>query len=231
MGGSLGRRGPRVRHKRSGGLAPAVRAGLVAVGAAIAIVGAGIVVAVGLPVSEGSHSSQSTASAAGTVSPGAWYTFTMNATAASQATDTFSWSANGPAEVQWYAAVSCSTPRTWCVEGGPLQLWANTTSGHWSNQGASSAIYCVWVNDTAGHALNFTGSFAESAVMPPTRLPTLFLAWLVVGGSLLAGIGGIGVYLGLFLPTDVYARGDGIDDPDDDGGIIDDMHGPPNGRA
>ena len=215
-----------------------MRAGLVAVGAAIAIVGAGIVVAVGLPVSEAARESHSSASAFGTVNPGAWYTFTMNATAAGQATESFSWNANGPVEVDWYAVIPCSTPRTWCFEGGPLQLWNNNTSGHWSSDGAAASIYCVRVNDTAGQALNFTGVFEESAVDPPTRLPTIVLAWLVVGGSLLAGIGGIGVYLGLFLPTDVYGRGGGADsDPigelaedDDDGGIIDDMHGPPGGR-
>jgi len=213
-----------------------VRAGLVAVGAAIAIVGAGIVVAVGLPVSEASHESHSSASAIGTVSPGSWYTFTMNATAANQATESFSWSASGPVEVDWYAVIPCPTPRTWCFEGGALQSWSDNTSGHWTDNGAASPIYCVRVNDTAGLTLNFTGDFEESAVDPPMHLPTLVLAWLVVGGSLLAGIGGIGVYLGLFLPTDVYRRGGAnddelIDDPDDDGGIIDDMHGPPGGRA
>lgn len=208
-----------------------MRAGLVAVGAAIAIVGAGIVVAVGLPVSLGSHETHASGSAAGTVTPGGWYHFALNATAASQASESFSWKASGPAEVQWYAAFSCSTNLTWCVEGGPLQEWQNDTSGQWSNNGSASAIYCVWVDAPAGHSVNFTGSFVESAMEPPTRLPTFVLAWLVVGGSLLAGIGGIGVYLGLFLPTDVYARGgEGdepiVDDPDDDGGIIDDMHGP-----
>jgi hypothetical protein len=211
-----------------------VRAGLVAVGAAIAIVGAGIVLAVGLPVSQGTHESHASASATRTLSPGGWYRFAMNATPAEQATETFSWNASSPTEVLWYVA-SCSTNLTWCVEGSPLKQW-NGTSGEWSNNGAASAVYCVWIDVPAGQPVNFTGNFEESAVEPPTHLPTLVLAWLVVGGCLLAGIGGIGVYLGLFLPTDVYGRRGGaeeefVDDPDDDGGIIDDMHGPPGGRA
>lgn len=202
-----------------------VRAGLVAVGAAIAIVGAGIVIAVGLPVETSGHTSHASASAFGTVVPGAWFAFSMNATPADEASESFAWSANGSVEVQWYAADPGAASGPCSVPAPPLATWANTSRGEWNGTGAAPAIYCVWVHDTAGHPLNFTGQFHEEAVDPPLHLPTLLLAWLVIGGSLLAGIGGIAVYLGLFLPTDVYGGND-EEYPVDEDGIIDDMHGP-----
>jgi hypothetical protein len=180
-----------------------VRARLIAVGAAIAIIGAGVIAAVTLP-----HASPHDAT--GSVSapqlhPGLPSWIPLNVTPADRGSVTFTWTSSQLANVEWYAAVSCSTAQTWCVQGEPLKSWHNQTSGEWSASGPVLAIYSVSVNDTANVPLNFSGQFHEEISETDALLPMLPLAISIAGGALLLGMGGVAAYLGIFLPSNVYS--------------------------
>jgi hypothetical protein len=183
-----------------------VRTGLVAVGAAIAIVGAGVVLAVALP-SGASRDDRTGLVDIDRLLPGDSLSSLVNGTASSQATVSFNWSATSSADVQWWvASFACSTPRTWCVQGEePLHDWSGNTSGEWSIIGSAAEVYCIWVADASDQNLTFTGELKEVASAPEGLLPMLPLAWTVAGGTLLIGMGGVAAYLGLFLPSTVYA--------------------------
>ena len=60
------------------------------------------------------------------------------------------------------------------------------------------------VDDPGDAGLNFTSEFVESYPAPAHHLPLVPFALVVSGGSFLVGIGGLAIYLGVFLPSNVY---------------------------
>jgi hypothetical protein len=188
----------------------------VAVGTAIAIVGAGVIVAVALPFT--APGAQRVSTADGLAAKSSWTAY-FSTTDNAQASVTFSWNASSSADVRWYSAYTCDGGTGYCIQsGGPLKSWNGAVKGEWSNNGAPSTLYCVWVADNATAPLSFSGQFQELYHSSLVPLGVLGLGLTLTGGALLLGIGGVSIYLGLFLPGGTYggvdpAMGDG-DDPE-----------------
>lgn len=206
-----------------------MRPGLIAVGVAFALVGAGVILGILYPGNNPTLQRSGSADVAG-LSGGNWRSFLLPATASNPATLTLSWSASSPANVSWYEARTCSTPPGTCIIAPALRLWIANVSGHWSATGDAGALYELWVYAAGGHnvSLNFTATFTEQYHAGKLTLPPIPFAITMVGGSLLAGIGAVALYLGLFLPTGVYGP---FDAPPPDEGPDGSDDGPGPGRS
>jgi hypothetical protein len=192
-----------------------MRTGLVAVGAAIAMVGASVIVAVVLPLDSPSLARISTAERDGLPPEASWSDDFATTTGASVSVS-FSWVATGLTEVRWYEAAPCQGTTGYCVEGGALQNWSGQESGRWTMAGVPSALYCVQVS-VPGNAspVNFSADFQESYHPSSFPLPELPLLLTLTGGALLVGIGSVAAYLGLFLPAGTYTDPELADLPED----------------
>jgi hypothetical protein len=204
-----------------------MRTGLVAVGAAIAIVGASVIVAVALPLNSPDLARISTAEKDG-LAPQANWSDEFATVRGAEVSVTFSWVATGPAQVRWYETTPCDGGTSYCIEGGALQSWSDNDSGRWATSGSPSAVYCVevFVPENAS-PLNFSADFQESYHASALPLPELPMILTLTGGALLVGIGAIATYLGLFLPAGTYAEpelGPMPEEDDDDG--FEDLRGP-----
>lgn len=190
-----------------------MRTGLLAVGAAMAIVGAGVVVAVAMPFGPGTPSKTDRVWQS-SVSADSWEKHELPAVPAGTAAIMFSWNTSRTAQVYWYAAGPCVSTAGWCLDGGPLAFWSDNTTGHWTDSGPPPSGYCIMVDDPSSAPVNFSGELVESYAGPSHRLPMVPLLLILGGGSLLAGIGGLAIYLGLFLPSGVYSAPEATPRPD-----------------
>lgn len=178
----------------------------------MAIVGASVVVAVSMPF--GSMGSSETDRTWQTlVGPDTSAKHDLPTTPVGNAAVRFSWNSTHAAEVYWFAAGPCAQVAGWCLEGGPLANWTGNTTGHWTGSGAPASAYCVLVEDPTSAPVNFSGELVESYSNAPHHLPMIPLVLIVGGGALLVGIGGLAIYLGLFLPSGIYQT----PAPDDEG--------------
>ena len=199
-------RSPRKEDNGPGAAGSLVRPGLVAVGVAFALVGAAVIVGIlypgDIPTVERS-SSDKVANLTGSD----WRSLAVPATASSPATLTFNWSASAPVNVTWYSAYPCTPAPHTCVTSPPLWTWIENVSGHWGATGTAGALYEFEVEAAGGPnaSVNFSATFTEEYRAGQRTLPPLPFAVTMVGGSLLAGVGAVALYLGLFLPAEVYA--------------------------
>lgn len=173
-------------------------------GTALAVVGAGVVASLALTM----ESSQATRTGVASVNDLAASTGTLMLVPAVPTGDgaaELTWSASAPSEVWWFEEVPCTPEPGLCIVGGALAHWSGTPTGEWSWHGSVSNYYGLVVEATSNRSVNFSASFAESYPVLSHLLPTVPFVWTMVGGSVLLGIGGMAVYLGLFLPSGVYS--------------------------
>lgn len=201
-----------------------MRTGLLAVGAAMAIVGAGVVAAVALPLAP-SGSSRSDYLWQPKIIPGHATQDDVPSPAAAQAHVTFSWNSSILTEVFWFAAGPCDGGIGWCVTSAPLKEWAGNTSGKWTASGRPPSAYCIMVEDPTSAQANFSAEVVETYTDSAHRMPLVPLLLIVGGGTLLVGIGGLAIYLGVFLPGGVYSAPELGNVPDDELEPIDDRPG------
>lgn len=190
-----------------------VRLGLVALGVAFAVLGAAVLVAVIDPVDDPMLTRSSNV-AIDALPAGSWRTVIVNASSASPATISIGWNSTGEVIVAWYATAPCSTPPSYrCKTSPALASWGPTQrSGYWSATGDSGPAYMLSVETSPSASVNFTAEFTERYRSSDLSLPLVAFAVTVAGGSILAGVGGVLLYLGLFLPSGVYAP---YDEPSD----------------
>lgn len=212
-----------------------MRPWLVAVGAAFALVGAGVIVVVLTPPDAPTVGKTGDIAIDG-LAPSGWRLVAVPAVAASDASIAITWNATGPAAVSFYPTTSCRSPAGWCVDPSPLYSWFNNLSGTWSSSGAAVGLYAVYVQDTTNTSISFTATFSEEYHPALLTLLPIPLAVVLAGGSLLIGTGAVGLYLGLFLPSGVFPQlGRPADSPeawdtyDDQGEVVGPPVGPPGG--
>lgn len=192
-----------------------MRLGLVAVGTAFALIGAAVIVAVVLP-SDQPTLTRSTSDAVDHLANGDWRTLNISASSSSQATMTLAWMATGDVNVSWYRTEPCSTPPHQCVLVPPLMSWSSAKAGHWSSSGTAGSTYLLYVEATPSAGVNFSAEFDEHYRTSELALTPIPFAVTLLGGSLLTGMGGVALYLGLFLPSGVYGPlGEQSPAPDD----------------
>lgn len=182
-----------------------MRPGLVAVGAAFALVGAGVIVAV-LWAPDATPVTRSHGAVVDSLAPGDWRQFNVPATPSSSAQMSLQWTSSNVVVVDWYYLFSCTNSSTgWCPPFQPIVSWFAVSSGNWSVSGNSASYYLLYVQDASNVSVNFSATFVEHYRPTPLTLEPMPLAVVLAGGSLLTGTGAVALYLGLFLPTGVYS--------------------------
>ncbi|MFY9717256.1 MAG: hypothetical protein WAK40_04910 [Thermoplasmata archaeon] len=180
-----------------------MRTGLLAVGAAMVIVGAGVAIAVTMPFTS-PGTSRTVQTWDSQVRAGTSKTYDVPASPSNSAAMQFDWNSTNATMVVWYVAGPCPTTPGWCLEGAIKSWTAGNTSGNWSGFGPAASGYCLFIHDSGSAPINFTGEFVESVPTPGHHLPMIPFAIVLSGGSILMGIGGLSIYLGLFLPSGTY---------------------------
>lgn len=189
-----------------------MRTGLVAVGAAFAVVGAAVIVGVLYPGDHPSDVRTSLADVNG-LSPGSWRQFVLSATPSHSATVTLNWTATtgnpstlASVNVSLYTGGPCPASPGTCAVNPALYNWIGENGGHWTGSGAVVSSYVLYVDDPADQKVsdNFTATFVEQYVLGGLPLPMIPFAVTMLGGGLLAGVGAVALYLGVFLPSGVY---------------------------
>jgi hypothetical protein len=186
-----------------------MRTGLVAVGVALAVVGAGVIAAVSVPVSSPPISRTGSLSLDGFDSSN-WSSSLFAAVPASSAGLSLLWSSNGPMSVTLSDAEKCDNNSAgWCEVGPSLAGWTDASNGSWAATGPARSLYVLgFLSAGSGSPVNFSAQFNESYRTTGPALPTLLYGLAVAGGGVLIGIGGLVTYLGLFLPTNPLAPAD-----------------------
>jgi hypothetical protein len=187
------------------------------VGAAIAAVGLGVLVAT-FSLSSGAALTQSDSASVSPIVAHSSTTLLLTGVSQASATVEVVWASPHYLEVEIFAPGSCPTGHGVCPKGPPLATWWND-SGSWTYTG--SVAFPLILNLTNPNAT--TGSFSATlletyhpgAWTNPTWVQFLTLA----GAILLLAIGGLTVFLAIFLRSGVYQRevddGPSIDGDDD----------------
>lgn len=175
-------------------------------GVAFALVGAAVIAGIVYPGDTPTVKQSSSADVVD-LPGGQWRSFLLPAVGATPATLTISWTASAAVNVSWYAVRACNMPTGTCVVTPPLKAWVENLSGRWSATGSAGTLYELLVYSAVGHntTVDFSGTFTEQYRTGPLTLPMLPFLLTMAGGSLLAGVGAVALYLGLFLPSGVFA--------------------------
>lgn len=221
-----------------------MRTGLLVAGAAVALIGAGVLLA-SLSLSSGPTSSQFDPVSVPSIPGHSYYSQQLVGVNQSSASVTLIWSSSQKLIVAVYPAVACPHILGVCPSGTPVATWYDD-SGHWSTSGSVS--FPLFLNLTNPNATStaFSAAFTESYSTSSLANPTWNLFLPLIGAVVLIAIGGVAVFLGLFLPKGVYSGSrrrpgpveddeefDDLDDPDLDDldESIDDRGLPPEERS
>lgn len=214
---------------------------MVAVGLALAIVGAGVILSGFLaPVNPGSTTARLSSISAPNIVPNQTRVAQISMTNTSSGYFEISWSSTHDLSVTLYQGVRCSGPSGYCISGPALVAWPSNTSGSWNRTGPLSFPYLLSMYNLALINISLRGTLAESFTTGPNSLPTWAMVIILAGGVTLLAIGALAVFLGLFLRSGVYTvpesvtpryaheldrPGDPLDEPFDDEGAPD-LQGP-----
>ncbi len=179
-----------------------MRSGLVIAGVAVAVVGAGLLLSLFfLPAPP--VNSRFSSVAISDLGPNATNPWIISEDSASQGTLVLTWSSQGPVSVSLYTTVPCQGQGV-CPAGKPLVTWNANTSGAWSYHGAVGAAYLLSVLNFGHASTSFVASLTETYTVPTPSQAVPAWALITVGGLFLLGIGGIAMFLGLFLEPGIY---------------------------
>ncbi len=203
-----------------------MRTGLVVVGLAITLAGGGLVASLFL-IDVGETNALSSTATYPVLGGGGTYNSSIPLHASSGATFVLSWSSTGATNVTLWSTSPCAAPAVGnCVNVPALVNWPANESGRWSMSGTVVSEYVLSTRDVGPTNLNFTYTASEAYPISKAPLSPLAVSLILLGAGLLLGIGGIAVFLGLFLRGGVYARNpldrrypsidpDDLDDPID----------------
>ncbi len=181
-----------------------MRLGLVVVGLAFVVVGAGLVVTF-FAISSGAPPGGLTRSiSAVQVSPNSTQVWTLAMVSTDHGSLTLVWASTGPSNVTLARAAACSSASGLCPVTPALVVWDANTSGAWRNSGGVSAAYFLTATSHTSRAVDLNATLSESYPGTAFGLGSPELILLTIGCVLLLGTGAVGVFLGLFLPGGVY---------------------------
>jgi hypothetical protein len=218
-----------------------VRTGLLVAGAAVAIIGAGVLLA-SLTFSTGPTSTQFDPVLVPAVAGHSYFAQQLQGVNESSASLSLIWSSSQYLLVAVYPAVSCPHLLGVCPSGTAVANWYGD-SGRWSTSGSVSFPLFLNLSNPNGTPAAFSAAFQESYTTSSLANPTWNLFLPLLGAVVLIAIGGVAVFLGLFLPKGVYSAArstrpvedddeefDDLDDDDLDAGM-DDEAPPPEGHS
>ncbi len=208
---------------------PGVRAGLFIAGAAVTIIGAGVLVA-SLTLATGPSKTLFDPVSVASLPGHGFYTPQLGGVNDSSASTHLAWSASSSVLVSIYPSVTCAGGKGVCSSGHALESWwAN--SGSWSASGNLAFPLFLNITNPNGTPVSFSGSVVESYTTSALANPTWALFLPLIGAVVLIAIGGVGMFLGLFLPVGIYSGSrappaefeDFEDDPDDEEVDVDEI--------
>lgn len=195
-----------------------MRTGLLAAGVAVAVIGVGVLFA-SLSFSSGPAVTQFDPVEVSTLAPYAYYTQQLDGTNQTTASVELSWASSQKLAVAVYTAVSCPHITGICPSASAVVTWYDD-SGHWSWSGPLSFPLFLNLSNPNASTVAFAGSLIETYTTSALANPSWNLFVPLMGAAVLIVIGGVAVFLGLFLPTGVYAGdripGSAYDDEDEE---------------
>jgi hypothetical protein len=184
-----------------------VRTGLVVIGAAIAVLGAGLIVTLFF-LSGGPVNSSNISFEAPSLAGHSNQTWVISGPSPGTGSVTLSWSTGTVANVSLTPAAACVGPMGSCPTGPPDLGWVLATSGKETVSPSDASLYILLVTNPGNNALRFSAVVSVTSSSPS---PLTVWSWglIATGGVALLAIGGISLFLGLFLPSGVYRDPDG----------------------
>jgi len=184
----------------------------------VAVIGVGVLFAA-LSFSSGPAVTQFDPVEVSTLAPYAYYTQELEGTNQSSASVELSWASSQKLTVAVYTAVSCPHIMGVCPSGAALVRWYDD-SGHWSWSGPLAFPLFLNLSNPNASSAAFAGSLIETYTTSALANPSWNLFVPLMGAAVLIVIGGVAVFLGLFLPKGVYSGdrmpGSPYDDEDED---------------
>jgi hypothetical protein len=206
---------------------------LLVAGILVVVVGAGLFIPMFNPPSPATDTRIASVSVS-SIGPGADRSLTMSEATIPSGTLVFDWTASSSSNVTLWLAGPCPIGGGVCPVGA-LVSWAGGVNGRWMANGPINATYLVSVsNQGAANVTFFATLTATYDVGAPTQVIPAW-ALILAGALILLSMGGIAVFLGLFLPGGVYGaprsdreRPEGKDEepPDATGSEPDEPDGP-----
>jgi hypothetical protein len=177
-----------------------VRPGLVGIGVVLAVLGAGTLVAVYAFPSPAPPQTQVTNVGPVAVGGGTELGFALTGWNFSAGSYRVSWQVTGgPAAAQLSRAAHCGVGG-WCPSGEPLRSWPANASGSWSSDGPLGfPLYFLVINAGRSAVILNLGAAETIPSDQKSTLPALTAIFVDAGSIALLAIGGIAVFLGLFL--------------------------------
>jgi hypothetical protein len=183
-----------------------VRTGLVVLGTLIAVIGAGLIIAL-FVLSGGSSSSSQTSFADPSLSGTANQTWTLAGPPWSGGSLSLSWTTSSDANVLVIPAANCVSPSGSCPVGPAVLSWTMATSGKGTVSPTNASLYILRVENPGANPLSFSASVSVKYT-PGVPINVWIMGMIIAGGVSLLVIGGIALFLGLFLPGGVYRDAD-----------------------
>jgi len=179
-----------------------VRTWLVILGSVIAIIGAGLIVTLFFLSGGPNTTSQLTFENPG-LAPHTPWPEVISLSTSSHVTLGLSWSSSGPANVSLTPAAPCSGSIGACPIGPAVFNWTLSLSGKGSTSSGNATEYILLVTNPGSGPIRFSAVVTVN-YQAASPLPAWGWGLIAVGGLTLLAIGGIAVFLGLFLPGGVY---------------------------
>jgi hypothetical protein len=184
-----------------------VRTGLVVLGIVIAVLGAGLILTLfflsGGPVNSSQISLEDPGLAAH--SNQSWV---VSGPTPGSGSVTLSWTTSAAANVSLWPVTTCLGPFGPCQTGPAALSWSLATTGKGTVSPSNASAYILLVTNPGNSPLRFSGAVSVS-YGPGTPLTAWSWGVIAIGGITLLAIGGIALFLGLFLPGGVYQDPDG----------------------
>jgi hypothetical protein len=192
-----------------------VRTGLLVAGAAVAVIGAGVLLA-SFSFATGPTSTLSDPVTVPSIPGHTYYEQQLVGVNESSASVTLTWAASSKLVVTVYPSVHCPHSSGVCPSGTAVATWW-ADSGRLSAAGSLSFPLFLNLSNANPNATSFSAIFVESYSTSALANPTWNLFLPLIGAIVLCAIGGVAIFLGLFLPTGVYGRDNPPPlDPEDD---------------
>lgn len=179
-----------------------MRPGLVLIGTVIGVIGAGLIVTLFF-LSSSALTTNRTSFENPTLSAQSTWQEVVTRSTPGQASVVLTWNSSEPVNVTFTPAQTCDSLLGYCPVGAPVFNWTLKTSGQSTDSSASATAYILGVvNPNSGESR--VSAVVSVTYNPGSPLPDWGWILIVAGGVILVAIGGIAVFLGLFLPGGVY---------------------------
>jgi hypothetical protein len=183
-----------------------VRTGLVVLGTLIAVIGAGLIIVL-FVLSGGSTTSSRTSFADPALSGHSNQTWTIAGPPWSGGSISIVWTTSADANVTLIPATSCVGPSGFCPVGPAVLNWTMATSGKGTVASTNASLYVLRVMNSGGNPLTFSAQVSVT-YSPGVPFGMWIMVTIIAGGVTLLVIGGVALFLGLFLPGGVYRDAD-----------------------